>query len=142
MDDAILAQLFRPAGHYEQLADELLLRSRWRRWGRTHWLCTQLEDAARTLSLGRFVEQTGRSVSDGLRALGIPRFMVDALVAGAGATVRIAFGTTSADTVAKLLRVLIPLVCPDLARCPAEDAAVTMLLAPGVSAELRSVVKG
>lgn len=55
---------------------------------------------------------------------------------------QIAFGTTSADSLSKLLRVLIPLVCPDFARCPAERAVVRTLVTPAISDEVRAMVQG
>lgn len=140
-DKALLAQVFRPGSPYEQLADKLITNSAWRRWGRSHWLCIQLKDAAESLDPDLFAKQAGQSVRNGLRAIGFPRYMADALGAGSGATVKIAFGTTSADSLSKLLRVLIPLVCPDFARCPVESAVVDALVTPAVSDEVRAMVQ-
>lgn len=102
----------------------------------------QLMEAAESLDPDLFAKQAGKSVRDGLRALGFPRYMADALGAGSGATVKIAFGTTSADSLSKLLRVLIPLVCPDFARCPAERAVVRTLVTPAISDEVRAMLQG
>jgi hypothetical protein len=133
--------VFRPDSLCEQLADKLIAHAGWRRWGRSHWLCRQLSDTAASLDPDLFATQAGRSVRDGLRGLGFPRYMADALGSGSGATVKIAFGTTPADNLSKLLRVLIPLVCPDFAQCPAGSAVVKTLVAPVISNEIRAMVQ-
>lgn len=140
IDEAVLAYVFDENGFYEQLADKLIEKTPvWRRGGRSHWLCKQLNDTAETLDPDTWAKQAGKSVRDGLRRIGLPRFMADALGAGSGVTLKIAFGTTSLGSLSKVLRILIPLVCPDFSRCPAEVEVVKVMASPVVADQLKTM---
>lgn len=134
--------VFDEDGFYEQLAEKLIEKTPfWRRGGRSHRLCRQLNDAAEGLDPDTWAKQAGKSVWDGLRNLGLPRFMADALGAGSGVTLKIAFGATSLGSLSKVLRVLIPLVCPDFSRCPTEVDVVKILATPALADQLKVMAK-
>ena len=76
---------------------------------------------------------------DGLAGLGLPSFMADALGAGAGATLKIAFGQTPLGNLSKTLRGLIPLVCPKLSRCPTEAEVIKTYMTPALADRLKAV---
>jgi hypothetical protein len=112
-----------------------------RRAARGHWLCKQLADAAENLDPDTWAKQAGKSVRAGLSALGLPRYMADALGAGSGVTLKIAFGHTPIGNLSKSLRVLIPLVCPDMSRCPTEVEVVKTLATPFVAEQLKEIAQ-
>lgn len=140
IDSATLRYVFDKDGFYEQLADKLIENLPWtRRVGRGHWLCKQLADTAKDLDPATWAKQAGKSVRTGLLALGFPRYMADSLAAGSGVTLKITFGQTPIGNMSKVLRVLIPLVCPDITRCPAVVPVVKTLATPVVAEQLKEL---
>lgn len=142
IEAATLTYVFDEDGFYEQLADKLIENLPWtRRAAGGHWLCKQLADAAENLDPDTWAKQAGKSVRAGLSALGLPRYMADALGAGSGVTLKIAFGQTPMGNVSKALRVLIPLVCPNISRCPAEVEVVKTVATPLLAERLSELAK-
>jgi len=138
-----VSYLFDEDGFYENLADKLIENlPRGRRTWRGHWLCKQLKDAAEGLDPDTYAKLAGETVRDGLRKLGLPRYMADALGAGAGVTLKIQFGTTPLGNLSKTLRVLIPLVCPRAGRCPARDEFVKTMCSPAIGDHLKEIANG
>lgn len=86
-----------------------------------------------------YAKQAGKSVRDGLAGLGLPPFMAEALGAGAGATLNIVFGSTPLGDLSKTLRALIPLVCPNLGRCPTEIEVIKTYMTPALADRLKTV---
>jgi hypothetical protein len=135
-----VSYVFDEDGFYESLADKLIenVPAGHRTW-RGHWLCRQLKEAADGLDPDTYAKLGGETVRDGLRALGLPQYMADALGAGAGVTLKINFGRTDLGTLSKVLRVLIPLVCPNIDRCPGMTEATKTLCSPAVGERLREM---
>jgi hypothetical protein len=138
-----VSYVFDEGGFYENLADKLIENLPWghRTW-RGHWLCMQLKEAADGLDPDTYAKLAGQTVRDGLRKLGLPQYMADALGAGAGATLKIQFGQTPLGNLSKTLRVLIPLVCPNIDRCPGTVEAVKTLCTPAVGERLKEMANG
>jgi len=133
--------LFKEDGFYEKLADRLIESQPWaRRASRGHWLCKQLRDAAEGLDPGTYAEQAGSAVRDGLRNLGLPPFMADTLGASSGVALKIAFDKTPVGDLSKVLCALIPLVCPNINRCPAESKVITTFISPALADHLKEMV--
>jgi hypothetical protein len=125
-------------GFYEKLADRLIENQPWsRRASRGHWLCKQLNSAAEMIDPGTYAEQAGESVRDGLKGIGLPPFMADALGAGSGVSLKIAFDRTPVGDLVKVLRALIPLVCPNMGRCPVEAEVVKTYISPELADRLK-----
>lgn len=61
-------------------------------------LALQLAEAAENLGPDTWAKQAGKSVREGLIALGLPTYMAEGLGAGSGATLKIAFGHTPIGT--------------------------------------------
>lgn len=130
-------------GFYEKLADRLIESQPWlRRVSRGHWLCKQLNGAAEMLDPGTYAQQAGETVRDGLKAMGLPPFMADALGAGSGVALKIAFDKTPVGDLVKVLRALIPLVCPNMGRCPAEGDVLKTYISPGLAERLKQFADG
>ena len=133
----VVSYVFDEGGFYENLADKLIENLPWgRRTWRGHWLCRQLKEAAEGLDPDTYAKLAGQTVRDGLRTLGLPPYMADALGAGSGVTLKIQFGLTPLGNLSKALRVLIPLVCPNIDRCPGIVEAVKTLCTPAVGERL------
>jgi hypothetical protein len=62
------------------------------------WLCMQLAEAAENLDPDTWAKQAGKSVREGLIALGLPTYMAEAPGACSGVTLKIAFGHTPIGT--------------------------------------------
>lgn len=134
-----LTYVFNRTGFYETLAKKLLdARPVTKKW-RGHWLCKQLDAAARGLDPGTYARQAQRSTREGLVALGFPDFMATVLGAGAGAGLNIALGETPMNRLGNALRVLGALVCPKLAACPARNEVVQAFAAPQLAEQLQSM---
>ena len=67
--------------------------------------------------------------------------MADALGAGAGVTLKITFGHTPIGILSKVLHVRIPLVCPNIGRCPAEIEVVKTLVTPLIADRLKEMAR-
>ncbi|MGH3353642.1 MAG: hypothetical protein ACRDPS_23475 [Nocardioides sp.] len=134
---AVVALLFDPDSLYGVAADDLLGRVPWhRRKGRGHWICEFLDDSSKAIDPGTYTAAVGHEVTQMLREGGMPRFAAVVLgksaAFGAGRLIEISTGQIMMG-----LRVIVPLVCPDFERCPAQDTVCTSLLKPGVEAMLR-----
>lgn len=129
--------MFDPDSLYGVAADDLLGRVPWhRRNGRGHWLCELLEGSSEALNPQTYAAVAGDGVAQLLREGGMPRFAAAVLgksaAFGAGRLLEI-----STDQITMGLRIIVPLVCPDFERCPAQAPVCTTLLKPGVEAVLR-----
>ncbi|MFE7224994.1 hypothetical protein ACFU7D_09450 [Nocardioides sp. NPDC057577] len=132
-----MALLFDPGSLYGVAADDLLGRVPWhRRKGRGHWLCEFLDGSSNAIDPGTYTAAVGDEVTQTLPNAGMPRFA--AVVLGKSA----AFGVgrlteISTGQITMGLRIIVPLVCPDFERCPAQATVCTTLLKPEVEAMLR-----
>lgn len=140
IDTDLLTYVFDRDGFYERLADRLLDNLPWRHRGRRgHWLCTCLNDLARGLDPGTYAEQVQQPTIKGLIILGFPKFTATALSAVAGVGLKIALGHTPMGHLTSALRVLIPLVCPDLDCCPTKREVTKTFATPGLAECLKEM---
>ncbi|GAA3430965.1 hypothetical protein GCM10018954_005660 [Kutzneria kofuensis] len=91
---------------------------------------------------GTYAAQIQKPTRDGLIALGMPRCMANVLGAGAGLGLKIALGHTPIAHLTNALRVLIPLVCPNLDQCPTEKDVVKTFVTPFLAEQLKAMASG
>ncbi len=140
IDTDLLTYVFYRDGFYERLADRLLDNLPWRRRGRRgHWLCTCLNDLAHSLDPGTYAEQVQKPTIKGMIILGFPKFIATVLGAAVGIGLKIALGHTPMGHLTSALRVLIPLVCPDLDRCPTKPEVTKTFATPGLAECLKEM---
>jgi hypothetical protein len=140
IDTDLLTYVFDRDGFYERLADRLLDNLPWRRrWRRGHWLCTCLNDLAHGLDPGTYAELVQKPTIKGLIILGSPNFIATVLGASTGVALKIALGHTPMGHLKSALRVLIPLVCPDLDRCPTKPEVTKTFATPGLAECLKEM---
>ncbi|MFD2415429.1 hypothetical protein [Amycolatopsis pigmentata] len=140
----LIAFVFDENGFYVRLANRLLDKVPWyRRVGkRGHSLCVSIDKTAKGLDPGTYAKYAHKSVRAGLIMIGFPIFVAETL----GATV--AFGAKGALSalpvthLTKVLRVLIPLVCPELSVCPARLDVLKTYASPGLADQLKSLATG
>lgn len=65
--------------------------------------------------------------------------MAEVLGAGTSLGLRIAMGSTPVAHVSNSLRVVIPLVCPDFARCPTERDVIRVFATPRLAEQLKAL---
>lgn len=135
-----LTYVFDRDGFYEGLAGRLLAaRPLTKKLWRGHWLCKQLDEAARGLDPSTYAQQAQRPAREGFRSLGFPDFMSTVMGAGAGVGLNIALGETPMNRLVTALRVLGALVCPNLATCPARNAVANTFVAPELADQLKNM---
>lgn len=135
---AVVALLFDPDSLYGIAADDLLSRVPWhRRRGPEHWLCELLNESSNAIDPGTYTTAVGKEVTQLIHAAGMPRFAAAVLgkaaAFGAGRLVEVNTGQIILG-----LRVIVPLVCPEFERCPAQGPVCTTLAKPKVEDMLRS----
>lgn len=94
---------------------------------RNHWLCEQLNDTAEILDPETYRKLVTRTTRKGLIELGMPEYMANVIGAGAGFDIKVVLGKTPIGHISKVLRVLIPLACPDISKCPARKKVFNTL---------------
>lgn len=135
--------VFDREGFYESLADRLIEQVPFRRRvTRNHWLCEQLNDTAEMLDPEKYRKLIGRSTRLGLVELGMPKYMANVIGAGAGFGVKIVLGRTPIGNISKVLRILIPLVCPDLNKCPTRGKVFSAFIGPLLTDTLKQIAEG
>ncbi|MFJ1768498.1 hypothetical protein ACIOD2_49855 [Amycolatopsis sp. NPDC088138] len=141
--DAV-AVVFDENGFYVRLANRVLEKSRWRMpiRRRNHGLCICLNDLAKSLDPGTYAKLTQLPVRAGLLRLGFPPFLAETLSATTAFGVKQILGALPQAQLAKTLRVMIPLVCPDLDVCPARADVLRTCAAPALGTELKTLVAG
>ena len=142
--DVVVSLLFDPRAGYRLVADEILDRMPWyRRRNRRHWLCKILERASEAIDPSTYTAWLGHGIEEILKQSGLPRFAVKVIsksaAFGAGKFVS---STTQLENVKLGLLLIIPLICPNFSKCPAQAAPCKALLTPGVEDLLRSAASG
>ncbi|WP_156365386.1 hypothetical protein [Sciscionella sediminilitoris] len=134
--DAV-ALAFDPERLYTRLADRLLTTLPVHR-RRGHWLCRRLDGTANAITPGTYAGKLRDPLRETLLAAGAPAFLAEAFAAvgtyGRNAVVSAALPT---GQVTSVLRVLIPLICPNFAACPAREAVLETFGVPLLSDALR-----
>lgn len=143
IDETLLAYLFDRDGFYGKLADRLMDRvPLHRKVRRGHWLCQLLNTVASAVDPGAYSDLVGGSTADGFAIFGAPPFMAEVLGAGAGLGLQVVMGQTPVSQVSNAVRVLVPMVCPDLGSCPCERDVIKVLATPALAAGLKQVAGG
>ncbi|MGW4520004.1 hypothetical protein [Amycolatopsis sp. NPDC004378] len=106
---------------------------------RNHDLCICLNDSAKSLDPGTYAKLPVRA---GLLRLGFPPVLAEVLSATTAFGVKQILVALPQAQLAKTLRVMIPLVCPDLDVCPARVEVLKTYAGPTLGAELKALVAG
>lgn len=134
-----LSYVFDRDGFYARLADRLIdTMPVHRRVMRGHWLCSCLSNLSQRLSVGTYTERLQTPIRDTLRKAGAPRFIANAFGAAAAFGVEKALATAPTEQLAKALKAVIPLVCPDLDVCPAKMTVIKTFASPILAEELKA----
>ena len=138
-----LEYVFDRDGFYESLADRLIDTVPFRRKRRHgHWLCEQLDGTAEALDPETYRKIVGQGVAEGLKALGMRDNLADVIGGSAGFGVKAVIGaTTSIGHVSKVLRIVIPLVCPDITECPARAKVFAAYVGPTLTDTLKQIAE-
>jgi hypothetical protein len=126
-------------GFYARLADRLLdTMPVHRRMMRGHWLCNCLSNLSQRLSVRTYTERLQAPIRDILRHAGAPRFIANAFGAAAAYSAEKALATASTEQLAKALKAVIPLICPDLDVCPTKMTVIKTFASPILAEELKA----
>jgi hypothetical protein len=136
--------VFDEDGFYVRLANQLLDKIPRRRltFRFGHGLCAKLNSLAKGIDPATYAQLFQRPVSAGLLALGFPKFMAETLGAASAFGVKKALGALPTGHLAKALRALIPLTCPDLGVCPAHNDVLKTYASPALAGELKELARG
>jgi hypothetical protein len=140
--EAAIQYVFDEDGFYEGIADKLIegLPSK-RRATRGHDLCKLLNAAGTLVDSGTYEKIAGETVEKGLTRLGVDKLVARAFASGSKLLVKSAFDASSIANLSKAFRVTIPLVCPDLTRCPSEAEVLKTYATPFLSEELKAIAE-
>lgn len=140
----MLTFLFDPNGFYVRLADRLLDNLPWHRRirRRGHWLCACLNELSKGLNPTTYAKFAHKPVRNALLTLGFPRFVAETLGAATVFGMKKTLAAIPTAHLAKALRAVIPLVCPDLDVCPTRSDVVKTLASPMLAAQLKSLATG
>jgi hypothetical protein len=135
----VLSYVFDRDGFYARLADRLLdTMPVHRRMMRGHWLCNCLSNLSQRLSVGTYTERLQAPIRDILRKARAPRFIANAFGAAAAFSVEKALAAAPTEQLAKALKTVIPLICPDLDVCPAKMTVIKTFASPILAEELKA----
>jgi hypothetical protein len=139
--DAV-AYVFDESGFYTRLANRTIDKVPWYEPIRyqKHGLCACLNKVAKGLDPATYAKYAQKPLRAGLVRVGCPYFLAEALSATTAFGVKKFLGTLPPAQLSKSLRVIIPLVCPDLDVCPARTDVVKTYTAPFLAEELRALV--
>ncbi len=138
----VVAYVFDENGFYTRLANRAIDHVPWYhpvRY-RKHGLCLCLNKVAKGLDPATYAKYAQKSVLAGLILVGCPGFLAEVLSATSAFGVKKFLGTLPPAQLSKSLRVMIPLVCPDLDVCPARTDVVKTYLAPLLAEDLKALV--
>lgn len=128
-------------GFYVRVADHTLDNLPWlyktRRKG--HFLCLRLTELATGLDPGTYAKLTQTPIRDGLLRLRFPRFLADVLSSTAVFGLKQILGALPYGHLSTTLKVMIPLVCPDLAVCPARAEVLKTYGSPALADQLKTI---
>ena len=137
--DAV-AFVFDENGFYVRLANRALDKVPWRRrMRRGHWLCASLNELSKGLDPANYAKHTQKPVRAGLLLLGFPTFLAEVLSATTAFGVKQILGALPPAHLSKALRVLIPLVCPDLDVCPTRVDVLKTYASPLLADQLKAL---
>jgi|GEM_PF-4626973 len=106
---------------------------------RGHRVCVLLDDSAQGLDPRTYTRLATEPVGAALRAFGFPEFLADALGATSALGIHASLGTIPIGSMTQLLRVLIPLVCPDFPTCPTRTEVNRTYSSPVLGEQLRGL---
>ncbi|WP_433273996.1 hypothetical protein ACQPZA_24090 [Pseudonocardia xinjiangensis] len=138
----MIQYVFDEDGFYEGIADKIIEGLPFgRRATRGHDLCKLLNTAATLVDSGTYEKIAGETVEKGLTRLGVDDLVARTFASGSKLLVKAAFDASSIANLSKAFRVTIPLVCPDLQRCPTEPEVLKTYATPFLSEELKAIAK-
>jgi hypothetical protein len=139
--DAV-AYVFDEDGFYVRLANRAIDKLPWSRRirYRGHGLCVCLNDLSKGLDPGTYAKLTQTPIRAALLLLGFPKFLAEVLSAASAFGVKQILGTLPLTQLSKSLRVMIPLVCPNLDACPARTDVLKTYASPALATELKALV--
>ncbi|GAA4860666.1 hypothetical protein ACFQ34_28040 [Pseudonocardia benzenivorans] len=138
----MIQYVFDENGFYEGIADKLIEGLPYRRRAtRGHDLCKLLNASAMLVDSGTYEKIVGETVERGLTKLGVDNLVAKAFASGSKLLVKAAFDASSFANLSKAFRVTIPLVCPDLTRCPTEAEVLKSYATPFLSEDLKTVAE-
>lgn len=142
IEPSLINYVFDKDGFYAKAADKIIEGLPYgRRDRRNHWVCVQLGAAAEVVDPGTYEKVVGDAVQKGLEKLGVDDFIAKAISTGGPPGIRAAFDATSFAELSRAFRALIPLVCPDLARCPQDSEVLRMYATPLTAEDLKRVAQ-
>ncbi|WP_410645377.1 hypothetical protein [Amycolatopsis sp. lyj-346] len=137
-----MAYVFDENGFYTRLANRTIDKVPWSQPIRyqKHGLCVCLNKVAKGLDPGTYTKWAQLSIRAGLIQVGCPSFLAEVLSATSAFGVKQILGTLPYAQLYKTLRVMIPLVCPNLDVCPARTDVVKTYASPFLAEELKAFV--
>lgn len=99
-----------------------------------------MNNVAKGLDPGTYAKWAQLPLRAGLIRVGCPKFLAEVLSAASAFGVKQILGTLPHAQLFKTLRVMIPLVCPDLDVCPARTDVVKTHASPALGQELKAFV--
>ncbi len=137
--DLLCSWLFEPDSVFSTAADQLLQAANengYRDRVKSHWLCELLWNAADFLSGAQVGELVSVTIEEMCRKASMPPFAAK-VIARCASKLIVDSSPASPEQIAKFLRVLVVLICPDANNCEYGCKAIDFLLAPGIEATLR-----
>lgn len=107
-----------------------------------HGLCVRLRDLATGLDPVAYAKLTQFPLREALLRLRFPRFLADVLASGAAFGAKEILGALRSEHLTTTLTAVIPLVCPDLDRCPARGDVLATYATPALATHLQTVAAG
>lgn len=138
----MITYVFNEDGFYEKAADRMIDDLPYaRRASRGHSICKLLGTAAKVVDSGTYEGLVGDTIEGGLKKLGVDDVVATAVSTGARLTINAAFDASSFKDMSKAFRALIPLVCPNLSRCPEEAEVLKTYATPLIADRLKEVAQ-
>ncbi|WIX98276.1 hypothetical protein QRX60_29925 [Amycolatopsis mongoliensis] len=138
----VVAYVFDENGFYARLANRAIDKVPWTSpvHYRKHGLCVCLNNVAKGLDPGTYAKYAQMPLRAGLVLVGCPKFLAEVLSAASAFGIKQILGTLPHAQLYKTLRVIIPLVCPNLDVCPARQDVVKTYASPVLAEELKQFV--
>ncbi|WP_225440261.1 hypothetical protein [Amycolatopsis eburnea] len=136
----VVTYVFDENGFYTRLANRAIDKVPWFhpvRY-RSHGLCVCLNNVAKGLDPATYAKWAQLPLRAGLIRVGCPTFLAEVLSAASAFGVKQILGTLPHAQLYKTMRVMIPLVCPDLGICPARTDVVKTYASPALGQELKA----
>lgn len=142
MEAQVITYVFDEDGFYEKVADRMIDDLPYtKRAGRGHTICKLLGEAAKVVDSGTYEDLVGATVEGGLKKLGVDDLVATAVSTGARLAIKAAFDASSFKDLSKAFRAVIPLVCPNLSRCPEKAEVLRAYATRRIADRLKDVAE-